>query len=89
MTPLELNYNIYNKELHTMQSPTKEISETSPTELPQAPKNYGNPPYQNYIPQFGASGSIHGVFQYTAPEAGSQQTNKPPTPITSIEQCDF
>ena len=55
-----------------MQSPTKETSKTSPTELPQTPENYGSPPYQNYTPQFGASGSICGVFQYTAPEAGSQ-----------------
>jgi len=72
-----------------MQSPAKETSETSPTELPQAPKSYGNPPYQNYTPQFGASGSIRGVFQYTAPKARPQQTNKPLTPTTPTEQRDF
>ena len=74
---------------NTMQLPTKETFETSPIELPQALENYGNPPYQNYTPQFGASGSICGVFQYTAPKARSQQINKPPTLTTPIEQCDF
>ena len=68
-----------------MQSPAKETIETSPIEPPQALEDYGNPS-QNYTPQFGASGGIRGVFQYTAPEAGPQQTNKPPTLITPIEQ---
>ena len=68
-----------------MQSPTKETIETSPIEPPQALEDYGNPS-QNYTPQFGASGGIHSVFQYTAPEAGPQQTNKPPTLITPIKQ---
>ena len=69
-----------------MQSPDKETLETSLTELLRAPKDHRNPPYQNHIPQFGVSGGIHGAFQYTAPEAGSQQTNKPPTLTTLIEQ---
>ena len=70
-----------------MQSPDKETFETSLTELLQAPKDYRNPPYQYHIPQFGVSGGIYGAFQYTAPEAESQQINKPPTLITLIKQC--
>ena len=66
-----------------MQSPAKKTFEISPIELPRALEDYENPPYQNYTPQFGVSGGIHGVFQYTTPEAGSQQTNKPPTPTTT------
>ena len=68
-----------------MQSPAKKTIETSPIEPPQALEDYKNPS-QNCTPQFGASGGIHGVFQYTAPEARPQQTNKPPTPITPIKQ---
>ena len=52
-----------------MQSPAKETIEISLIEPPQALEDYGNPS-QNYIPQFGASGGIYGVFQYIAPEAG-------------------
>ena len=55
-----------------MQSPVKETIKMSPTELPRAPEDYGNPSYQHHTPQFGVSGGIHGVFQYTAPEAESQ-----------------
>ena len=54
-----------------MQSPTKETIETSLIEPPQALKDYRNPS-QNYTPQYGASGGIRGIFQYTAPEAGPQ-----------------
>ena len=68
-----------------MQSPAKETIKTSLIEPPQALEDYGNPS-QNYTPQFGTSGGIRGVFQYTAPEAGPQQTNKPPTLITPIKQ---
>jgi len=77
-----------------MQSPAKETCETSPTELPRAPEDYRNPSYQNHTPQFGVSGGIYGVFQYTAPKTGSQQTNKPltltpTTPTTLIKQRAF
>ena len=72
-----------------MQPPAKETATTSPVELPQALEDYGTPPHQNYTSQFGASGGICGVFQYTAPETRSQQTNKPPTPTTPIEQRAF
>ena len=54
-----------------MQSPAKETIEISLIEPLQVLEDYGNPS-QNYTPQFGASGGIHGVFQYTAPEAGLQ-----------------
>jgi hypothetical protein len=68
-----------------MQSPVKETIEISLTELPRAPEDHGNPSYQHHIPQFGVGGGIHSVFQYTAPEAGSQQI-KPLTPTTLIKQ---
>ena len=68
-----------------MQSPAKETIEISLIEPLQALEDYRNPS-QNYTPQFGTSGGIHSVFQYTAPEAGLQQTNKPPTPTTLIKQ---
>jgi len=55
-----------------MQSPAKETFETSPIELPQALEDHGNPSNQHYTPQFGVSGGICGVFQYTAPKAGPQ-----------------
>ena len=69
-----------------MQSPAKETFETSPTELPQALEDYGNPSYQHHTPQFSSSGGIPGVFQYTASKAGLQQINKPPTLTTLIKQ---
>ena len=69
-----------------MQSPAKETFETSPTELPQALEDYGNPSYQYYTLQFSVSRGIPSVFQYTAPEARLQQTNKPLTLITPIKQ---
>ncbi len=69
-----------------MQSLDKKTFETSLTELLQAPKDYRNSPHQYYIPQFGINGGIRSAFQYTAPEAGSQQINKPLTPTTPIEQ---
>ena len=53
-----------------MQSSGEETIETSPTGLPQAPKNDRNPPYQHHIPQFGISGGVYSVFQYTTPKAG-------------------
>ena len=67
-----------------MQPLAKEPFETSLTGLPWALEDYGNPSYQNYAPQFGVNGGIHGVFQYTAPEAGSQQINKPPTSTSTL-----
>ena len=72
-----------------MQSPTRETSKISPTEHPQALEDYRNPSHQNHTPQFSTSGGICGVFQYTTPEARSQQTNKPPTLTTLIKQCKF
>ena len=69
-----------------MQSPDKETFEISLIELLRALKDYRNPPYQYYIPQFGVSGGIYSTFQYTAPEAGLQQINKPLTLTTPIKQ---
>jgi len=68
-----------------MQSPAKETFEIGPIELPQALEDHRNPSNQHYTPQFGVSGGIRGVFQYTAPKARPQQTNKPLTPTTPIE----
>ena len=65
-----------------MQSPTKKTLEIGPIELPRALEDYRNPSNQHYTPQFGVSGDIRSIFQYTASKARSQQTNKPLTLIT-------
>jgi hypothetical protein len=68
-----------------MQPPIKETIEISLIELPRAPEDHRNPSYQHHTPQFGVSGGIHSVFQYTAPIARLQQT-KPLTLTTPIKQ---
>jgi len=55
-----------------MQSPVKETLKVGPIEFPRALGDYGNPSNQHYTLQFGVSGGIYSVFQYTAPKAGSQ-----------------
>ena len=69
-----------------MQLPAKETFKTGLIELLRALEDYKNPSNQHYTPQFGVSGGIRSVFQYTVPKAGPQQTNKPLTLITPIEQ---